>query len=515
MDMYKISKVAIYLRKSRGDEGKDVLFNHRNRLITYADNNSWEYKIFEEVASGERISSRPIMQKLLDLVEKNSFDGVLVVDYDRLSRGGTKDFGEIVDVFSYANTYIITPEKVYDVNDSNDRIMLGMQGIISNAEYEKIKMRLVGGKKDGARQGKLTNGKPPFPYDYEREIITDENGKVRVTGKVVVNQEKNEIYQAIKHRYLQDKKGTEEIAVWLNNHSIPSPNGSVWHNNAIRRLLVHEFHLGKVVYGKNIWKKDRNGKKRVVNKRDESEWSVGYGIHEQIKTQEEHDDILRLLSQNNKIPRRSRQGCFPTSGLMYCSKCGHLMNYSVGRLEAKTGKTFDYIKCSYKNPYGIKCPQRGIKMTEDFYESLYNLILGRFIDNERLEEIQDKRKEQSQGKALLKRKKAELAENENAISKIMEAYENGIYTMKQFDDRKKSRDEVIFKLKQEIIELEHENQNSRVYKKDELRRKVKEFKEGWENANTSQEKNLLLKTIVKRVEYGREGDSINFNITWL
>lgn len=50
----------------------------------------------------------------------------------------------------------------------------------------------------------------------------------------------------------------------------------------------------------------------------------------QLKTQEEHGDILRMLSQNNKISQRSRRGCFPTSGLMYYAKCGHLMNYSVG-----------------------------------------------------------------------------------------------------------------------------------------------------------------------------------------
>lgn len=331
----------------------------------------------------------------------------------------------------------------------------------------------------------------------------------------MVNQDKNEIYQAIKNRYLVDNKGTEAIAVWLNNCGIPSPNGTVWHNNAIKRLLVHEFHLGKVVYGKNKWKKDRDGKKRIVSKRDESEWDTGIGEHEQLKTKEEHDDILRRLSQNNKIPRRSRQGCFPTTGLMFCAKCGHMMKYSVGRLEVKTGKAYDYTKCGHKDPYGVKCTQIGIKMDENFYDYLYNIILNRFIDDERLDEIQDRRKEQSQGKALLKRKKAELEEHEKALDIIMGTFERGAYTLEQLANRKKVRDEAIIKLKKEIIELEQESQSSKVYKKDELKRKAKEFKEGWENATTSQEKNLLIKTILKRIEYDREGDSVNLNITWL
>jgi DNA invertase Pin-like site-specific DNA recombinase len=515
MDIKGISAVAIYLRKSRGDEGEDVLLKHRERLIGYSQSKGWKYETFEEVASGERLSSRPVIQRLLDLVEQGLYDGVLVVDYDRLSRGGTKDFGEIVEVFQYANTFIITPDRIYDVNDGNDRIILGFQGVISNAEYEKIKMRLVNGKKDGATQGKWTNGKPPFPYEYEREIITDEKNRVKVQGKVVINQKKNEIYQVIKHRYLVDKKGTEEIAVWLNKQNIPSPNGTVWHNNAISRLLVHEFHLGKVVYGKNNWKKDRDGKRKIANKKDESEWFTGVGEHEQLKSQEEHEDILRRLSQNNKIPKRSRQGSFPTTGLMFCAKCGHMMKYSVGRLEAKTGIAYDYTKCGHKNPYGMKCTQKGVKMDEDFYDSLYTLILNKFTDDERLDEIQGKRKEQSQGKALLRRKKAELDEQDKALNKIMEAFENGAYSMSQFSERKKVRDEAISKLKKDIIELEQENQNSKVYKIDELKQKAIEFRTGWASAINSLEKNLLLKSIVNRLEYDREGDNISFSITWL
>jgi hypothetical protein len=278
---------------------------------------------------------------------------------------------------------------------------------------------------------------------------------------------------------------------------------------------VHEFHLGKVVYGKKKWKKDRDNKMKIVGTRDESEWSSGVGQHERLKTQEEHEDILRMLSQNNKIPKRSRQGAFPTTGLLFCAKCGHMMKYSVGRLEVKTGKEYDYTKCNHQNPYGVKCTQRGVKMDESFYEGLYNLILNKFIDVEHLDEIQNKRREQNQGKALYKRKKAELDENEKALKNIMEAFESGVYNMSQFAERKKVRDEAINKLKKELIELEKENQNAMVYNADELKQKAKAFKKGWENATTSQEKNLLLKSIVKRIEYDRTGDNINFQITWL
>lgn len=54
-DLTKVYKVAIYLRKSRDENGDidDVLWKHRTRLVEYAESNGWRYDIYEEkVMSG-------------------------------------------------------------------------------------------------------------------------------------------------------------------------------------------------------------------------------------------------------------------------------------------------------------------------------------------------------------------------------------------------------------------------------------------------------------------------------
>lgn len=80
-----IRHVAVYLRKSRDDgEFEDVLSKHRDTLLALVSNKNWTYKLYEEVASGEKIESRKEMQRLLGHVEEQLYDGVVVMDIDRL-----------------------------------------------------------------------------------------------------------------------------------------------------------------------------------------------------------------------------------------------------------------------------------------------------------------------------------------------------------------------------------------------------------------------------------------------
>jgi site-specific DNA recombinase len=65
MEQVEIRTVAIYLRKSRGDESNDDLAKHRDLLVTMAKNSGWKYTIYEEIASGATIDYRPKMQELL------------------------------------------------------------------------------------------------------------------------------------------------------------------------------------------------------------------------------------------------------------------------------------------------------------------------------------------------------------------------------------------------------------------------------------------------------------------
>ena len=510
-----IKKVLIYLRKSRGDE-ENALEKHKTRLITLCEDNKWQYDIFEEgIMSGERLSDRPVMQKVLKILEDNTYDGIVVAHYDRLSRGNSKDFGIIIEILQFVNCLIITPEKIYNPNDDDDLTLLGIQGILSHSELRRITNRFVWGKRDGAKMGRWTNGKPPYPYEYKKEITIDSNNKERVTGRVVLNPEKQRVYDFLKKTYLTGNHGTEAIAHMLNRKNIPSPGGKKWSSATVQRLLLHKFHMGKVVYGKYRWRRSPSGKSISIKKRDKSEWAIGEGLHEKTKTPEEHDKIVQIMQRNTKFPRRSRAGCFPTSGLMYCKKCGRRMVYSVGRKEVKSGKQYNYTRCAYKTPEGVTCEQRGLKLDEKFYEALYDVVINQYLDIDNLKTVKHENSLANLKTLQIQEMIVEKQKNENAIEKLVIMREEGDIMADMFRNRMKVRKKNIKELENNIKNAKIELESLNTTPREDVIEKIEQFKQNWFNTTTPKEQNNMLKSIVKAIYYDRNGDDVTLEVEYL
>jgi len=236
-----------------------------------------------------------------------------------------------------------------------------------------------------------------------------------------------------------------------------------------------------------------------------------------LKTLEEHNKINEILSRNNHIPHRSKQGCFPTTGIMYCKKCCHRMVYSIGRKEAKSGIAYDYTKCSHKNPFGDKCPQRGVKMNDAFYNALYNQLIDNYLDETRLMKITDENGILGLGmnNEVILLKKSELQQAEKESKKLLDAYYADAFTTFEFAKMKKAQDDKIRKIKLELEKLEEVNPEIKQVSKVELKMRIANFKKSWQKAITSKQKNILLKSIVNKIYYDRDGNNVTFEIEYL
>lgn len=141
-----MEQYCIYLRKSRADiemeasnEG-ETLARHEKVLIELAEKLNLNIKcIYKEIMSGETISARPIMQKLLSEVEQKIWSGVLVMEIERLARGNTIDQGVVAQTFQLSNTKIITPLKFYDPKNEFDEEYFEFELFMSRREYKTIK----------------------------------------------------------------------------------------------------------------------------------------------------------------------------------------------------------------------------------------------------------------------------------------------------------------------------------------------------------------------------------------
>lgn len=495
-----IKNVAIYLRKSR-DEGEsaDVLSKHRDVLTEMATRSGWKYEIYEEVASGAEIVYRPEMQRLLDDVNVGNYEAVLVMDIDRLSRGETRDWAAIYESFKnkYSNTLIITPNKVYNLAEEGDEMSVDIQAFIAKYERRTIIRRFKRGKVGGARQGNWTNGSPPYPYEYNKN-----------TKKIEPNPDKVPIYRKIIESYLGGMS-TRDIVVWLNKNKIQMPTGATpsgkkigWAQNTVTRILKSEVHLGKVVYGKTEGSSSKREKTVDKPKKDWIYSKEGATTHTALKTQEEHDRILVLMQQNNCVPVRARAGTTPLSGLIFCKQCGHSIKLSKNR-GGKNGEDIHYIaQCRFTFKDGSKCPQKGKKCDQEFWDALFNNIIS--IDDNKLKEIETQTKRKAELKILLNAKQQDSEKTNTALDRIFDLYENGVISKDQFLTRKEMRDKEKGQLQKEIKTLQLELKHLRGMSKEELAELISAFKDNWKNALTDKQKNDALKSIVKKIVYDRD-----------
>lgn len=98
--------------------------------------------IYEEVVSGDTIAARPQMQQLLADVDEGLWEGVLVMEVERLARGDTIDQGIVAQAFKVTDTKIITPLKSYDPNNEFDEEYFEFGLFMARREYKVINRRL-------------------------------------------------------------------------------------------------------------------------------------------------------------------------------------------------------------------------------------------------------------------------------------------------------------------------------------------------------------------------------------
>lgn len=144
---------CMYLRKSRKDEEAELrgegetLKRHELILSELAKAKEIHVsQIYRELVSGDTIGSRPVMQRLLSDIESNVWDGVLVMEVERLARGDTIDQGLVAQAFKYSGTKIITPIKTYDPSSEFDEEYFEFGLFMSRREYKTDKQAAPDGQ---------------------------------------------------------------------------------------------------------------------------------------------------------------------------------------------------------------------------------------------------------------------------------------------------------------------------------------------------------------------------------
>ncbi len=109
--------------------------------------------------SGRTAEGRSGFQRLIAEVTLNHVGMVLGLEMSRLARS-SKDWHAFFEMCAIYGVLIADEDGVYDGNDPNDRLLLGLKGIMSEMELHIMRNRLEHGRDCKAQRGELFYGVP-------------------------------------------------------------------------------------------------------------------------------------------------------------------------------------------------------------------------------------------------------------------------------------------------------------------------------------------------------------------
>jgi DNA invertase Pin-like site-specific DNA recombinase len=346
---YRISKISpihqeklaiVYIRQSTTQQ---MLENRESTarqygLKEYAQQLGWSGERvvvidIDQGQSGQRADNREGFQKLLAEVTMGHVGIVLSLEMSRLARS-SKDWHQLFELCGIFNTLLADQDGIYDANDPNDRLVLGLKGIMSEMELQTMRNRLDKGRLNKAKRGELFYSVPMgYVILATREVDFDPDEQAQEVMRLIFDkfEELGTIYQ---------------LFHWLIRHDIQMPvrvkSGAKkeqleWRRPSIvtlAQLLRHPIYAGAYTHGRRAKDATRSFDTHS-NYRPwvpMEEWQVL--IKDQVPAYISWEQYLKnqeRIAQNRNTahtPGVARDGVALLTGTLVCGNCGRYMRPS-------------------------------------------------------------------------------------------------------------------------------------------------------------------------------------------
>lgn len=497
-----------YLRKSRADRDAelrgeaDVLSRHRAMLEEHAARNGIKIsRFYQEVVSGDTIQDRPQMQQLLRDVESGMWNGVLVVEVERLARGNTRDQGQVADAFKYSNTKIITPLKTYDPNDEFDEEYFEFGLYMSRREYKTINRRLQRGRIASLMEGKFIGS--TAPYGWRKVKLPHQKGYTLepdpVTSPILQDMYEWSDTGVLEADGNYHRLGPEAIARRLDSLGIEPPIGKKWSKASVTDILANEINCGYVFFGKHKYVKSSVDGHVETHRVTNPDYLRVKGLHPALIPEDRFKRANSPRRDNNwsAVPmNKVLQN--PLSGIVYCKKCGRMMTR---------------LAPSPRNPYAtLKCPNRYCDNISSPLFLVENQVLGFLRDwlntyelNRKIITVIPISSEINGTKEQLHKIDSELSVIKGQINRTYDLLEQEIYTVDIFNARLQTLKDSAAQLDKQRTDLE-----SRLQSLDTLRQerelfvpKIHKLLDHYEE-NSAEANNQILKEVLEKITYQKD-----------
>lgn len=351
----------LYVRQSTShqlrehQESTERQYQLTNRLVTLGWPLDRVIVIDEDLGiSGTGKVQRPGFRRLLSLVTEQQAGIVLGLEMSRLARN-SRDWQELFEVCAIFKTLIADEDGLFDPNDPNDRLILGLKGIISEMELHTMKVRLERGRLNKAQRGELFH---EMPVGYVR----NEQGLAALDPDVSAQHVMRMFFNLF-----ESVGSSHALFHHLAEHNIQLPfrdrGGPIdWRvpaRTTVYELLKHPLYAGAYGYGVKKNYRSKSGSPSGKKHLPPSEWKVlrkeqfpAYITWQQFESNQE-----RLRDNNARGDRTGapRNGTALLTGMAFCEHCGRRLSpvYS-------SSKTVSYYCIRHRTVAGATTCQNGI-----------------------------------------------------------------------------------------------------------------------------------------------------------
>jgi DNA invertase Pin-like site-specific DNA recombinase len=277
--------------------------------------------------SGSGSEDRRGFQRLLADVAQDRVGVVLALEMSRLARN-SRDWHNLFDLCAVRDVLLADEDGIYDPSDINDRLILGMKGIMSEMELHVMKGRLERGRRNKAQRGELFHAVPwGYVLSTDGAVALDPDEQVRTAVQRLFEafERLGSAYAVTRDLRRQDVKlpkrdGDGQVTWRLATETI------------VRTALHHPLYAGAYSWGRRQTQTQIDPSGRITRSRRRrllADWTVL--LHDRAPAYLTWDQYLvnqrRMLENQTRPTTRGtpRDGAALLAGLLFCGRCGRKM----------------------------------------------------------------------------------------------------------------------------------------------------------------------------------------------
>lgn len=341
-DPHRDKLAVVYIRQSTNHQ----VLEHRESLARQYALRDWAgllgwpgeriVVIDEDLGRSGGSTERSGFQRLLGEVGLGHVGLVLALEASRLCRSN-KDWAHLTEVCGLWNTLLGDQDGIYDPNDLNDRMLLGLKGTMSELELALMRNRLERGRQNKAARGEMFQ-KVPIGYVKlpNGQAALDPDEQVRAVVRLIFTKfdELGSVRQLF--RYLL----AEQVQIGVRVQEGPNRGQLEWRRPraiTLYYLLHHPMYAGAYAYGRFRRRRAAGTNQPAVKRLPMEQWKVllkdqlpAYISWEQFLVNQER---LRDNQSRPNCRGAARAGPALLGGILQCGQCGWRMSaqYSRGR----------------------------------------------------------------------------------------------------------------------------------------------------------------------------------------